>query len=108
MADLPTVVRPDVAAVTRALVWMGEPYLAVSVVALHPRVLERKRLSEEALSDRGIPFFDLPGPGKGRLNRLLTSVLIGDFVSVYLALLRGVDPIKTDPIDAMKARLSES
>ncbi len=74
----------------------------------HPRVLERRRLSEAALSDRHIPFFDLPSAGRATLNRLLTSVLIGDFVSVYLALLRGVDPTRTDPLDAMKARLSES
>ncbi len=74
----------------------------------HPRVLERRRLSEALLSDRRIPFFELPSPGRATLNRLLTSVLIGDFVSVYLALLRGVDPITTDPLDAMKARLSES
>ncbi|MBC8367706.1 hypothetical protein H8E52_09880 [bacterium] len=82
-----------------AIIWLG-------AAEAHPRVLERKRLSEELLSDRGIPFMDLPSPGQGRLNRLLTSVLIGDFVSVYLALLRGMDPSSTDPLDAMKARLN--
>ncbi len=82
-----------------AIIWLG-------VEDAHPRVLERKRLSEELLSDRGIPFMDLPSLGQGRLNRLLTSVLIGDFVSVYLALLRGMDPSSTGPLDAMKARLN--
>ncbi len=82
-----------------AIIWLGAE-------EAHPRVLKRKGLSEEHLSDRGIPFMDLPSYGLGRLNRLLTSVLIGDFVSVYLALLRGMDPSSTGPLDAMKARLN--
>jgi glucose/mannose-6-phosphate isomerase len=43
--------------------------------------------------------------GKGRLARLLSLVLFGDFVSVYVALLRGVDPTPVPPIDEIKRRL---
>jgi glucose/mannose-6-phosphate isomerase len=44
--------------------------------------------------------------GEGRLSRLLSLVLLGDFTSVYLALLRGVDPTPVPVIDEVKRRLS--
>jgi len=44
--------------------------------------------------------------GEGRLSRLLSLVLLGDFTSVYLALLRGVDPTPVPVIDEVKRRVS--
>ena len=38
------------------------------------------------------PVLEIEGVGQDRLQRLLTAVMLGDYVSVYLALLRGVDP----------------
>ena len=35
---------------------------------------------------------EIEGMGQNKLQRLLTAVMLGDYVSVYLALLRGVDP----------------
>lgn len=43
--------------------------------------------------------------GSSRLARLLSLVLFGDFVSVYLALLCGVDPFPVPSIDRVKAAL---
>ena len=45
------------------------------------------------------------GRGAGRLARLLSLVLMGDLVSIYLAYLRGVDPTPVEIIDAIKQRL---
>jgi glucose/mannose-6-phosphate isomerase len=35
----------------------------------------------------------------------MSLVLLGDLVSVYLAVLRGVDPTPVEEIEALKARL---
>ncbi len=46
--------------------------------------------------------------GNGRLARMLSLVLLGDFVSVYLACLSGVDPTPIDVIGEIKRRLQEA
>jgi len=43
--------------------------------------------------------------GEGRMARLLSTMLLGDFTSVYLALLNGVDPTPVEKIDYLKSRL---
>jgi glucose/mannose-6-phosphate isomerase len=44
--------------------------------------------------------------GKSRLARLLNTVMLGDFMSVYLAYLNGVDPTPVERIENLKARLA--
>ena len=46
-------------------------------------------------------------PG-GRLSRILSMMILGDFASVYLAYLSGVDPTPISNIDFLKERLRES
>ena len=40
-----------------------------------------------------------------RVERVLSLVLLGDLVSVYLAVLRGIDPTPVEPIERLKAEL---
>ena len=44
--------------------------------------------------------------GETRLERLVSLVLLGDLVSLYLAVLRGVDPVHVSAIDTLKERLA--
>lgn len=46
--------------------------------------------------------------GDSRLARLLSLVLFGDLISVYLAVLNGVDPTPIDMITEMKRRMQEA
>ena len=46
--------------------------------------------------------------GDGYLTRMLSLVVLGDFTSVYLACLAGVDPTPIDVITAVKRRLQEA
>ena len=46
--------------------------------------------------------------GMSGLARLLSLVLAGDFLSVYLAVLRGVDPTPVDVITQMKLKMQEA
>ena len=43
--------------------------------------------------------------GKTPLERLLYLVLLGDLVSIYLAVLQGVDPTPVEVIDRLKLEL---
>jgi glucose/mannose-6-phosphate isomerase len=43
-------------------------------------------------------------PGS-RLERLVSLVLLGDLVSLYLAVLRGIDPVHVTAIETLKERL---
>jgi len=50
---------------------------------------------------------DVWSEGEGLLARMLSLVVLGDFTSVYLACLAGVDPTPIDVITAVKRRLQE-
>jgi glucose/mannose-6-phosphate isomerase len=45
-------------------------------------------------------------PGSGPLEHVASLVLLGDLVSLYLAVLRGVDPVEIDAITQLKAALA--
>jgi glucose/mannose-6-phosphate isomerase len=46
--------------------------------------------------------------GEARTERVASLVLLGDLVSLYLAVLRGVDPVSVTAIDELKAGLAEA
>jgi glucose/mannose-6-phosphate isomerase len=45
--------------------------------------------------------------GKGRLARMLSVMYVGDFASIYLAILYGVDPTPVLIVDELKRKLEE-
>jgi glucose/mannose-6-phosphate isomerase len=45
--------------------------------------------------------------GESEMEWMVSLVLLGDLVSLYLAVLRGEDPVAIGPIDALKAALAE-
>ena len=51
--------------------------------------------------------FEVWSRGEGELARMLSGVCIGDFISVYLALLRGVDPTPVKTISLLKAKVTQ-
>ncbi|HEC62848.1 MAG TPA: hypothetical protein ENI38_00440, partial [Candidatus Acetothermia bacterium] len=59
------------------------------------------------LARRGLPYSEVWAQGDTPLERLLSLVYLGDWVSVYLALLNRVDPTPVDPIEELKTRLAE-
>ncbi len=62
----------------------------------------------KGLMPQGSKLFEVWSQGKGALARMLSTVCIGDFTSVYLALLRGVDPTPVETISVLKARMKQS
>ena len=70
------------------------------------RLALRLRLTGDLALGPAAGVHDVSARGKGRLARLLSLVLMGDLVSIYLAYLRGVDPTPVEIIDAIKQGLS--
>ncbi len=52
--------------------------------------------------------FEAWAQGTGTLARMLSAILVGDFTSVYLAVLRGVDPTPVQTIATLKKKLAET
>jgi glucose/mannose-6-phosphate isomerase len=52
--------------------------------------------------------FEVWSLGTGILAKMLSAVLVGDFTSVYLAALRGVDPTPVKTIVTLKQKLAET
>jgi glucose/mannose-6-phosphate isomerase len=73
---------------------------------LHPRVRQRIELTRGLIAGRGAPTFRIDSIGETRLERLISLVLLGDLVSFYLAVLRGVDPAPVEVIEQLKAALA--
>ena len=74
---------------------------------LHPRVRQRIELTRGLIASRGAPTFRVDTVGQTRLERLVSALLLGDLVSLYLAVLRGVDPAPVEAIDSLKAALDQ-
>ncbi len=72
---------------------------------LHPRVRQRIELTRGLIASRGAPTFRIETIGETRLERLVSAILLGDLVSLYLAVLRGVDPARVEAIESLKAAL---
>jgi glucose/mannose-6-phosphate isomerase len=71
----------------------------------HPRVHRRIELTAAEVERAGAPVIRVEARGQSRLERVLSLVLLGDLVSVYLAVLEGVDPTPVEPIERLKAAL---
>jgi glucose/mannose-6-phosphate isomerase len=73
----------------------------------HPRVERRIELTAEVLRETGAPAEVVRSRGETPLARVLSLVLFGDLVSVYLAALEGVDPTPVEPIERFKGTLAQ-
>ena len=71
----------------------------------HPRVQRHVELAAAELQRVGAPAVTVDTQGESRLERVLSAVLLGDLVSVYLAVLAGVDPTPTPALEQLKQQL---
>lgn len=72
---------------------------------LHPRIRQRIELTRGLIGASAAASFRVESRGETRLERLVSLVLLGDLVSLYLAVLRGVDPTPVDAIERLKGAL---
>lgn len=74
----------------------------------HPRVSARFPLIREIIGGRASFCGEYWGSGAGLLSRLFSLILLGDYASVYMALLRGLDPTPIATIDGLKSKLENT
>jgi glucose/mannose-6-phosphate isomerase len=73
----------------------------------HPRVKERMDLTERLIAGNAVASHRLETRGQTAIERVISLVLLGDLVSIYMAALRGVDPGPVRLIDELKAALAQ-
>lgn len=88
---------------------VDKPYCVIDLRSSfeHPRVQKRFEVSERLLSgQRPAPLAVVP-EGDTLLQHLLYTIALGDFVSIYTALLNNVNPTPVDLIEKFKKALTE-
>jgi glucose/mannose-6-phosphate isomerase len=73
---------------------------------LHPRERQRIELTRGLIASNATATFRVESVGRSRTERLFSLVLLGDLVSVYLAVLRGVDPSPVEILERLKGELA--
>lgn len=73
---------------------------------LHPRIRQRIELTRALIASEAAATFRIESVGGSATERLLSLVFLGDLVSLYLAVLRGVDPGPVPILDQLKSTLA--
>jgi glucose/mannose-6-phosphate isomerase len=71
----------------------------------HPQVIKRFEISNRLLSGTMPAPIQVQADGKNRLQQMLWIQILGDFVSVYLGVLNGIDPTPDPMIEKLKQEL---
>jgi len=72
----------------------------------HPQIHRRFDLLKKMITSKTAGVTEIEAKGKSLLAQLFSLIYLGDFASVYLAYLKGVDPTPIGLIDEFKSRLS--
>jgi len=75
--------------------------------AVHPRIRRGMQFMSEIVRRQGAPILWVEAPGHSALSRMMGLLALGDFVSVYLALLYGTDPTPVDRVEALKRYMKD-
>jgi glucose/mannose-6-phosphate isomerase len=73
---------------------------------LHPRIRQRIELTRGLIEAEAAGTYRVESVGQNRTERMVSLVLLGDLVSLYLAVLRGVDPSPVPAIERLKSALA--
>ncbi len=73
----------------------------------HAEIAARFPLSARIAQDAGASYREVEARGRTTLARLLSLIVVGDFVSCYVGLRRGIDPTPVEVISGLKAALAE-
>jgi len=71
-------------------------------------IAARFPLSEAIARDAGAEVEEVVARGRSSLARLLTLIMVGDFVSVYVGMRDGIDPTPVIVIERLKAALARA
>ena len=91
--------------------WSGDPnakrFLPILFRDKEETTEIRRRLdATRGIIERSAELHEVRDRGETLLSRMLGTLYLGDFVSVYLAVLRGIDPMPVKAIDELKKQLA--
>jgi len=72
-----------------------------------PKIKKRKDISIDILNDRVGEIIEVYAEGISVMARMFSLIYLGDFVSLYLAVIRGIDPTPIKVIDLFKLKMAE-
>lgn len=71
-------------------------------------IKQRIETTKELLCEQSLKLFEVWSKGTSPLTKMCSIICTGDFVSAYLAILRGVDPTPVRTITLLKRKLEKS
>lgn len=85
----------------------GGPFAAVVLRywGEHPRIAARVAARIEVVAGSGLAVQEVHATTAAPLAALFSLIMVGDFTSTYLAILRGVDPTPVPALSGLKERL---
>lgn len=88
---------------------IDKPYAVVDLRSNleHPQIQKRFGVTEKMLSGRRPAPIVVEAKGESVLQQLVWLIVLGDFVSLYTAVLNGLNPTPVDIIEKMKAELAK-
>ncbi|MHB1864906.1 MAG: bifunctional phosphoglucose/phosphomannose isomerase [Candidatus Saccharimonadales bacterium] len=86
-----------------------KPYVVIDLRSNleHPRIQKRFELSTKLLSGKRPDPIVINAEGKNILEQLLYTIMLGDFVTIYCALLNGVNPEPVELVEKFKKELGQ-
>lgn len=88
---------------------VDKPFVVVDLKSSfeHPRILKRFEVSDKLLSGKRPKATPVELAGDTVLKQLLWGCILADFVSIYVAILNGVNPTPVDLVEALKKELAQ-
>lgn len=69
---------------------------------------QRIEVTKNLMHKQSLRIFELWTKGKNSLAKMSSAICVGDFASVYLAILRGIDPTPVKTITLLKEKLGQT
>jgi glucose/mannose-6-phosphate isomerase len=92
--------------------WAGDAGRSFAAIVLrhrgeHPRIDARVVATTQAVSTSGLMVREVRAAHPATLAALMSLIMVGDFTTTYLGILRGVDPSPVPVLTRLKVRLRE-
>ncbi|MBI2909260.1 MAG: bifunctional phosphoglucose/phosphomannose isomerase [Chloroflexi bacterium] len=75
---------------------------------IHPRTLLRYKATSELLTQADVEQETIESTANSALAQMMSTILLGDYTSYYLAILNRVDPAPVRAIDSLKSGLAKA
>lgn len=86
---------------------VDKPFVVFDLISgfEHPQILRRFEISDRLLSGQRPKSIPIELHGESVIAQMLWGCIFADFISIYLAILNGVDPTQVDLIEKLKQEL---